>query len=452
MPVVDTAATAPVREVVRVDSDSVRTVGIEKIAREIENGRSAALERHLQAMLAGGGPPLIADNQVRLLIDGPATYDAMFAAMGVAKRSIDIEVYILRNDRMGFNLRELLLKKLKEGVRVRVIYDGLGSLSTPKEFFEPLIAAGAQVLEFNPVGDKPLALNHRDHRKITVVDGETGYVGGINISDVYSSGSASNLRSGTQEAGQNEPRNDEQAPRDRGWRDTQIEIRGPAVIELQRIFLETWYRHRDSIDSGEVAALRERAPRPLSSAKDAGDRVVRIIASSADDSDNVIYTDLLAAIRQSRTSIHLTMAYFSPDRQTIDALKAAAERGVDVKLILPGFSDVSLIFEAGRAHYFTLMKSGVKIYERQHALLHAKSAVIDGVWSTVGSSNMDMRSFLHNNEINAVVLGSAFGDEMEAMFQQDLRHSRLITLESWRKRPWTLRLKQWFFSLWGYWL
>src|SRR5690606_37435642 len=413
------------KRVMTVHDDARKAVSVKKLADAIETDSSADLEHHLRAISARGGPPLIRDNDVRLLIDGPATYSAMFVALEQAKKSIDLEIYIFEDDEVGHDLRDMLVKRAGDGLRVRVIYDSLGCLTTPREFFEVLVEAGAEVLEFNPVKGQPHKLNHRDHRKILIVDGYIGFTGGINISDVYSRGSAS---TGFRLMGSKSSQ--QEHARKEGWRDTQVQIRGPAAAELQRIFLETWNANSDSIARRDDLSLTQNSLAEISgsnpvlstgnaSSGPAGDKVVRIIASAPDDEHNVIYSDLLTAIQQARHSVHLTMAYFSPDRRTIRALKTTAERGVDVVLVLPGFSDVSLIFDAGRAHYTTLLKSGVKIYERQDALLHAKSAVIDGVWSTVGSSNMDMRSFLHNNELNAVVLGSEFGDAMEDMFAED---------------------------------
>jgi cardiolipin synthase A/B len=162
--------------------------------------------------------------------------------------------------------------------------------------------------------------------------------------------------------------------------------------------------------------------------------------------------ELLSAIAHAERSIHITMAYFVPDRQAIDALTQAAQRGLDVKLILPGFSDFSLVFQAGRSYYSELLQGGVKIFERRDALLHAKTAVIDGVWSTVGSANMDWRSFLHNDEVNAVILGESFANEMENMFQADLKESSAINAEQWANRGVVLRLKESLARLWAYWL
>lgn len=403
-----------------------------ELASRAGDGRNNMLRHYLDYMEALGGPPLVAGNAARLLIDGPAAYEAMFSAIAQARDHINMEVYIFQDDEVGRDLVGLLVQKQREGVQVNLIYDSLGSLQTPQDMFAQLRDAGAQILEFNPVNPlsgKLLELNNRDHRKILIVDGAVAYTGGINISSVYSSGSAPTAR--------------KKPSADAGWRDTQIEVRGPAALDFQRLFIDVWQQH-----DGAALAPRNYFPKPAP----AGDKYVRVIGSAPGDTVNLIYSDLLAAIEHARTSVHLTMAYFGPDQRLLDALTAAAGRGVEVVLVLPGFSDFWVVFHAGRSHYSELLDAGVQIYERRDALLHAKTMVIDGVWSAVGSSNMDMRSFLHNNEVNAVVLGEDFGAQMEAMFRQDLARSKNISPADWHRRSLKVRTQEWFSRLWSYWL
>ena len=183
----------------------------------------------------------------------------------------------------------------------------------------------------------------------------------------------------------------------------------------------------------------------------AGDKVVRVLGSEPGGKFE-IYKAYALAIQEAKKSIHITSAYFVPDRQTVDALIAAARRGVDVKIVLPGVSDSGLVFYAGHAFYDDLLSAGVKIYQLKLAVLHAKTAVIDGAWSTVGSTNIDTRSFLHNSEINVIVMGEAFGVEMEKAFQEDIKDSNVITLEQWRDRPLVNRMKEWAARFMNYWL
>jgi cardiolipin synthase len=179
---------------------------------------------------------------------------------------------------------------------------------------------------------------------------------------------------------------------------------------------------------------------------------VRAIASAPEEPFSQIYATFLSAINSAEAEILLTNAYFVPDPQLVDALIAAVARGVEVKMLLPSTTDSWLVFHAGRAHYDRLLRGGVKLYERKDVLLHAKTALIDGVWSTIGSTNLDWRSFLHNQEVNAVVLGQAFGDRMRGSFERDLAASKQITLEEWQKRPIDVRVKELFGRMWEYWL
>ena len=215
------------------------------------------------------------------------------------------------------------------------------------------------------------------------------------------------------------------------------------VAELQKLFLATWESQK-----GEPLAPRNYFPQP----ERAGREVVRAIGSSPDEPFSLIYATLLSAIGSAETSVHITNAYFAPDPQLLAALEAAVRRGVDVTLILPSQTDSWLVFHAGRGYYEQLLRAGVKIYERRGVILHSKTALIDGVWATVGSTNLDWRSFLHNHELNAVVLGAEFGSRLQAMFDQDLAASDAITLEQWERRALHLRLKEWFGRAWEYWL
>jgi cardiolipin synthase A/B len=395
------------------------------------DGRSNLLQRHLAFMEGASDLPLVKGNTARLLVDGPATHEAMFEAIRAAREHIHLESYIIEDDPIGRRLAELLIAKRAAGVEVRVLYDSVGTIGTPNSYFDRLSEAGIHVCEFNPVNPLKVSrywrINHRDHRKVLVIDGKLAFTGGINISAVYSGGSFGRRR----------------ASAERGWRDTHIAMEGPAVTDFQRLFLETWDKQRCEPPISRPY-VRELTP--------AGDKLVRVIGGSADDEINQIYVAFLSAITHAQRSIHLTMAYFVPDPQTLEALKNAAKRGVDVQLVLPGFSDFWAVFHAGRSHYSELLRAGVKIYERRNALLHAKTAVIDGVWSTVGSSNIDLRSFLHNEELNAVVLGAEFGSEMEELFRRDLAESHAIDPQRWAARSPALRLKENFARVWEYWL
>lgn len=401
---------------------------------EARGPESGIFAHHLAREEALAGSPLTAGNHVHLLQDGPTTYQAMYVAILAARDHINMETYILDDDEVGQRFAEALIAKQREGVQVNLIRDSVGTLDTPAAFFAPLIDAGVRVLEFNPINPlttrKYWRLNQRDHRKLLIVDGHTAFLGGINISSVYSGGSFSRRSRHRTASGV-------------AWRDTDLQIQGPVVAELQKLFLATWESQR-----GAPLAARNYFPTP----ERQGSHLVRAIGSSPDEPFSLIYATLLSAIASAEVSINITNAYFAPDPQLLDALEAAVKRGVAVSLILPSRTDSWLVFHAGRGYYDRLLRAGVKIHEREGVLLHSKTALIDGVWATVGSTNLDWRSFLHNQELNAVVLGAAFGQEVQTMFDRDREASEAITLEQWRQRGLDLRAKEWFARLWEYWL
>ncbi len=380
------------------------------------------------------GVPLIAGNKVTLLFDGPQTMKEMMAAASAAVDTINLETYIFDQDEIGLKFADLLIDKQQHGVAVNVLYDSVGTLGTPKAFFQRMADAGIRLIAFNPLTPGASAakweINNRDHRKVMIVDGKVAFTGGVNISATYATSSLFRSRS--------RPANNNAV----GWRDTHIKIEGPAVAALQWMFVDAWVKQ----EAGELAE-RNYFP-PL---KPAGTKLVRVLATQP-EAGFEIYRSFMLTLQQAKKSIHMTSAYFVPDEQIVDALKQAARNGVDVTLILPGVSDHGIVFNAGRAFYDDLLESGVKIYEMQVAVLHAKTAVIDGSWSTVGSSNIDRRSFLHNYELNVIVLDGDFGQEMEGAFREDLRNSQQITAAAWAGRSLADRAKQWFARRWAYWL
>ena len=400
-------------------------------------GATDVLLKHLAYEQAiNDGSPLVLGNKLTLLQNGPDTYRAMFAAIRNARDHINLETYIFDDDPIGQQFSEALLERQAAGVQVNVIYDSIGGLATPTAFFDRLRAGGIHVLEFNPAnplsGDKkPWRLNHRDHRRQLVVDGRIAFTGGINISNSYSSAPSRKASK------QHRP--------DVGWRDTHIRIEGPVVAEFQKLFLDTWRRQKG-------APLAARNYFPELKAVRSGDESVRAIGSTPDDPHSLIYLTLLSAISHAEIKVHLTIAYFAPDPQLLKVLTDAVQRGVEVELVLPSYSDSWAIFHLGRSYYTQLLKGGVKLFERRGSVMHAKTACIDGVWSTIGSTNLDWRSFLHNDEINAVILGREFAAQMETMFAQDLQESDAITLPQWRRRSLLMRIKERLARVGAYWL
>jgi cardiolipin synthase len=382
------------------------------------------------------GVPLIAGNRVTLLFDGPATMREMMAAARAATSSINLETYIFDQDKVGIEFADLLIEKQRQGVQVNLMYDAVGALATPAAFFERMRAAGIRVVAFNPVNPAKAKgnwdLNNRNHRKLMVVDGRVAFTGGINISSTYANSSL--FRS------KRRPDNVDSAKV--GWRDTHVKIEGPAVAPLQWSFVNQWVQQEGG-DLPKAEYFPALTP--------AGDKLVRVLAANPDTASD-IYKSLVVAISEAKKSVHITAAYFVPDQQIVDALVDAAGRGADVKLVLPGVSDHSMIRYAGQGFYDQLLKAGVQIYELQVAVLHAKTAVIDGAWSTIGSANIDRRSFLHNYELNVVVIDPAFGRDMESAFNEDLRDSKQVTQEQWRHRPWSDRIREWAARLAEYWI
>ncbi|MDT8441180.1 MAG: phospholipase D-like domain-containing protein [Desulfuromonadales bacterium] len=390
------------------------------------------LGRHSVVVESVTESPLTKGNKVTLLADGEATYAAMFNALEKAQDHINIESYIVEDDEVGRKFADLLLRKQAEGVQVNLSYDSVGSMYTPAVFFQRLRDGGIRVVEFNPIN--PLQargewrLTHRNHRKMLLADGKVAITGGINISKVYSS---SPFKRKTNE------------PAPIHWRDTDVQIEGPAVAELQRLFLATWQKQQ-----GLPLPARDYFP----DLEESGDALVRVVGSTPGETNRIPFVMYVSAIVFAERSIHLTSSYFIPDDQILKALADAAARGVDVKIILPGSSDSPWPLYAQRHHYAALLHSGVQLYEHETSLLHAKTAVIDQVWSTVGSTNLDFLSLLNNDEVNAVILSREFATEMEAMFAGDLANSRQIQRDEWDSRPWLPRIRAWFVNLFIRWL
>jgi cardiolipin synthase len=351
-------------------------------------------------------------NKVTLLENGSVTYQAMLSAIRGARDNINIQMFIFSDGQIGQMFADALIERQRHGVQVNLMYDAIGSLSTSASFFERLQQNGIAVVEYRPLNPFEATLNwtlrHHNHRKMLVIDGRIAFTGGINISEVYASG-----LSGSKE----------RAPL-AYWRDTDIEVQGPAVAEFQHLFIDEW-NHQE----GPPLASRDYIPK----IERQGDQIVRVIGS-VPERFSLIYVTLISAIVNSETNVYITDAYFAPDHQMLHALEHAARRGVDVRLLLPSQSDELMIVSASRSSYQALLESGVKIYKWQGEMLHAKTATVDVVWPTVGSSNLDWWSIARNNEINAIVLSHSFGDEMNLMFQNDLKNSKQIELGQWKHR------------------
>jgi cardiolipin synthase len=393
-----------------------------------EGGDTDVMQRHMALEGAVDDTPISVGNKVTVLPSGDAAFAAIFKSMEGAKESINLEYYTFENvEHDGRKAGDVLLEKVRSGVQVNVIYDSIGSSGTPEQYINDLRTAGVNVVDFNPAN--PLeahgayAPNNRDHRKIMVVDGNVAVIGGINLSQVYSS----------------IPFHSRKHSEAVEWKDTDVKIEGPAVAQLQHLFLETW-----KAQGGPTLDESKFFPQPETK----GSEIVHVLGSSPTQPVPNYYASVLSAIRNSENSIWISAAYFVPTKQEMHDLVDAAGRGVDVKLLLPGMTDSDFALHAGHSRYHKLLKSGVEIYEAQDAILHSKTGVIDGVWSVIGSSNFDHRSVIYNAEVDVVVLGKETAGEMEKIFREDIAQARKIDLATWSQRPFTQRFKEFFARIW----
>ena len=402
---------------------------------------ASAFDRHLAIEQIIAESPLYAGNSVRVLQDGSQTFPAMFAAMQAARRFLYLEYYTLQDVASGGRkLSDVLAARSRAGVRVRVIYDAIGSLGTPASFFTRLEAAGVKFVQYNPIETAPLAVNDRDHRKILVADDQVAIVGGVNLSTTYESvPPIAHELGGSKEGGNGADRR--HPPPSSGhpvWHDVDLEIRGPAVPALSRLFRQHWREQKGPplAPDGPIKEARQ------------GNEIVRVIGSSPAQLATRYYVSVLTAIRSAQSSVWMTAAYFVPTPQELRALRAAARRGVDVRLILPSHSDVGATLAVQRSYYPRLLAAGIKVYERNDGIVHSKSMVVDDVWSLVGSSNFDQRSVLFNDEVDVVVLGNHTADQLRQTMLADIHHGTRITWQTVRAQGALQRMKGWFWRLW----
>jgi cardiolipin synthase len=346
-------------------------------------------------------------NGCQLLRDGVEAYPAMLAAIRGARRYIHLETYMFITDAVGELFGEALAEAAERGVHVQVLYDALGSWTSRRSFFEALRARGVDIRPFKPFSSLNRGLRHllrRDHRKILAVDGEVAFIGGVNISAHW-------------------------APEGQGsaWRDDVLRVEGPAVYELERRFVATWrLAFQDRFRSWREARRRRRQ-----AARQRRGEVSLAVLSSR----RSIHLAYLHAIARARRSVLVAAAYFIPDRKLVAALREAAQRGVEVSLLLNAKSDHPWLVHATRAFYEKLLTAGVRIFEWERCVLHAKTAVVDGVWGTIGSFNLERRSLLFNHEVNAVFADPGLGRRLEESFRGDCRSCHEVDLEKFRRRP-----------------
>lgn len=367
----------------------------------IAGAPGAPSERSLieQAFSRAAGGPLVTGNRVRLLRDAAENYPAWLEAIALAKHTIHFETYIIWDDASGATFSDALSAKAREGAHVRVLYDWLGGVGkTSRRFWDAMTRAGVEVCAFNPLRvTSPLGWVHRDHRKSLVVDGVVAFVSGLCV--------------GQQWVGYP----------DRGiepWRDTGLELRGPAVEDVERAFARAWAVARRTAEAEREIEIRGAAP--------AGDVSVRVIASEPWSARMIRVAHLMASAARERW--WLTDAYFAGTPEYVQALRAAARDNVDVRLLVPGTTDIPLLQAFTRAGYRPLLEAGVRVFEWRGSMLHAKTAVGDDRWARVGSSNLNIASWIGNWELDVAVNNKGFADEMAEMYLEDLERSTEIVL------------------------
>ncbi len=358
-------------------------------------------------------------NEVRLLRNGEQAYPEMLAAIAGAREQILLEMYWFGSDTIGRKFAAALGDAAQRGLEVAIIYDAVGSVGASEDMFAELRKAGASVVEFNPIAPwkrrfRLSRLTRRDHRKILIIDGRTGFTGGINIADYWL------------------PLDDGGA----GWRDDMVRIDGPAVAGLSDCFALSWARLRQH--KLRLVGFAQQAPRDGLRAM-AG-QAVRVLGQQFMRSQRQISHAYLHYLRRARTCIYIANSYFVPDRRILRALAQAARRGVDVRIIVPGQSDVDIVRHASRAVWGRLLRAGVRIFEWDESVLHAKSAVVDGSWSTTGTFNFDYLSLRLNLEVNVSVLDSRFANRLQASFLEDFERCREVSRVDFRFRPLGQRL------------
>ena len=364
--------------------------------------------RKLMTLLLNNSKALLTRyNKVDILKNGEETFPAIFTALGRAKRFIHLEYYIIEAGELATRLKDILIAKAKSGVEVRVIFDDVGCWSLPKTYIREMRAAGIQIYPFLPVRFHRIAdkANYRNHRKIIVIDGETGFVGGLNFADRYMNG----------------------LPGIGIWRDTHLRVKGEAVTSLQIVFLIDWYFVRQEL------LLNKEDYMPYK--KEDGNVIVQTVASGPDSDWASIQQAYFTLINTAKKYVFISTPYFMPGETTLNCIKAAAMGGIDVRILLPHKSDSWLTQWCSRSYVEELLEAGVKVYWYQKGINHSKVIVVDGMMASVGTANMDMRSFDENFEVNLIIYDRNVAKNLAASFVEDMRDSVEESIHKWKFRP-----------------
>lgn len=392
--------------------------GGKKIGREIDHQYGIADPQFIRSMGTLLGPSLLEGNRVEVLLNGDEIFPAMLSAIREARRSITFETYIYWSGETGKAFAEALNERARAGVPVHVLLDWVGAGKLDDAMVDSMEAAGVEVKKYRPLHWYSISrMNNRTHRKLLVIDGRLGFTGGVGIADIWTG----------------------HAQDPEHWRDTHFRLEGPAVAQMQAAFLDNWLKVQPKVLHGDNYFP------PLDSA---GGAVAQLFKSSFGEGSESARLMYLLSIASAEKTILLSNAYFVPDSLAIEALVSARRRGVRVEIIVPGkIIDSKIVRQASRGRWGELLEAGVAIYEYQPTMYHVKVLVVDGLWSSVGSTNFDNRSFALNDEANLNILDAGFAAEQEAVFERDKLQAHQITLEAWRNRPRMERFKEWLAGL-----
>jgi len=387
------------------------SLGDKTVDRRVESLYGVADAQFLRTMGALLGPPIVPGNRTVALVNGDEIFPAMLAAIRGAKMTVDLETYIYWSGEIGKVFAQALSDRARAGVRVSVLLDWIGSGKIDEHLLDEMREAGVAVHRYNrPLWYNLGRLNNRTHRKLLVVDGRVGFTGGVGIADPWTG----------------------HAQDPDHWRDTHFRVEGPVVPQMQGAFLDNWMEVTGTVSHGS-AYFPPIAP--------AGNEQGQVFLSSPGGGSESMQLMYLLSIAAARDTIRLSASYFVPDDVALDTFVAALKRGVRVQIILPGpHMDASIVRRASRAQWGRLLNAGAEIYEYQPTMFHCKVMVVDDLWTSVGSTNFDSRSFSVNDEANLNIYDSAFARRQSAIFEDDLKRSRRVSLEEWNDRPWTEKL------------
>ena len=381
--------------------------GEKKVTAQISELYGVHEPQFLRTMSQLLGPPVIPGNQVQELINGDEIFPPMLEAIRGAEKTITFETFIYWSGEIGREFADALSERARAGVKVHVLLDWVGSVKMEEQLLEEMKDAGVEILKYHPLRWYHLSrMNNRTHRKLLVVDGKIGFTGGVGIGDNWLG--------------------DAQDPDH--WRDSHFRIEGPAVAHMQAAFMDNWIETRGAVLHGEAY---------FPALEPVGEHYAQMFKSSSTESSESVRLMYLLSIAAARKNVYISNAYFVPDDLSIETLVRALQRGVEVKIIMPGErTDTEPVRRASRARWGKLLKAGAEMYEYQPTMYHCKVMIVDDVWVSVGSTNFDSRSFRLNDEANLNIYNRPFAARQIEIFEDDLKKSRRITYAAWRERPW----------------